>query len=212
MARGPHAVQQSRLEVGVAPFAETGLWIRREVGPGDIERGLVEAQAARQRLVELRAVRSHGRVAIVAGHHGVDEIAPALDRRLRDGGGRGPSREQSHETKIRRHDSFPALLVRTGSRRLQSSSSPAGNIPTSPDLPTSYHQEQAAGAACKKGGASGRPRVSSCRLRRHAAAALPPRLRPSPPPARSPCPSPPRRDRRTRSPRPGRSRRSGSRP
>jgi hypothetical protein len=84
----PHAVRadallQRGLDLRVGPIADAGLLVGRDVGRGDVERRFVETQAPRQRLVELRAVRSHRRVAVVAGHHRIDQLLAALDRRLR---------------------------------------------------------------------------------------------------------------------------------
>src|SRR5262249_34362497 len=62
-------------------------------------RGLVETQPTRQRLVELRAVRSLGGMAVLAGHDGIDEITSALERPLRHR--RCRSREQDDKPENR---------------------------------------------------------------------------------------------------------------
>jgi hypothetical protein len=114
--------------------------VGRDVGGGDVERRLVEPQSARQRLVELRAVWPHRRVAVVAGHDGVDEITPALDRRLRHRRRRVQHCEQSHGSNQRATvHSQPSLLI--GSRERPQPSSPGGTITPPADQPTSYHQK-----------------------------------------------------------------------
>ena len=84
------AGQQHRLDLRIGPVADAGLLVRRDVRRGDLERRLVEAQTAGIILAGDRGRRPLRRVAIGAGHDGVDQIAAALDRRLRHA--RRPSR------------------------------------------------------------------------------------------------------------------------
>ena len=105
VTRGGRALQQGDPDLGVAPVADAGCTIGRDVGCDDVERGLVEAQSAGQRLVELRAVRSLRGVAVVAGHDGVHEIAPALERCLRA----RRRRRRKHGEEPENHPSMHAL-------------------------------------------------------------------------------------------------------
>src|SRR6266404_7020389 len=82
VARGARTPLEPRLDLGIAPIADSGLTVRGNVGGRDIERGLVEMQSAGQRAVELRPIRPHRRMAVVTGHDGIDQIAPALERSL----------------------------------------------------------------------------------------------------------------------------------
>ncbi len=84
----PHAVRplallQRLLDVGIAPVADAGLLVLRDVRGGHLERRLVELEPARQiALEDRRAALALRRVAVLAGEDGVDEILAALDRRL----------------------------------------------------------------------------------------------------------------------------------
>ena len=81
-AARPHAGAQQLLDVGVAPRADAGFLVGRDVRRGDVERRLVKAQAAGKILARDHVRRTFGRMAIAAGHDGVDEIRAALDRRI----------------------------------------------------------------------------------------------------------------------------------
>src|SRR5262249_9661958 len=63
-------INNDAVEVGRGQDA--GVAIGRDVGRGGVEGRLVETQLARQRLVELRAVRSLGGMAVLAGPYGSD--------------------------------------------------------------------------------------------------------------------------------------------
>jgi hypothetical protein len=101
----------SNFDFGVAPLSDAGLRVGRDVGGGDIERRNVEVQSAGQRLVELRPVRSHRGMAIVAGHDGVDEIAAALGRRLRLRLRKSRGRHQSRKPQKTASHHYQSLLI-----------------------------------------------------------------------------------------------------
>src|SRR5262249_282994 len=143
----------------------------RDVGRPDIEGRLVEAQSPRQCLVELKTVRPPRGVAVVASHDGVDEIAPALERRLRHGGCASSKHSQASNNRATIH--FLASRVRPPSPQKKAAQS--APPPLHPAL--SFHH------------------AASIVTR---APALRPRLRPSLAPVRNPALSPRRRGRRTR--------------
>ena len=92
------AGHQQRLDLVVGPIADAGFLVRRDVGRGDVERRLVEAQAAGIILAGGRRRRPLRRMAIGAGHDGVHQIAAALDRGLRERRRRSRSRPQQIPT------------------------------------------------------------------------------------------------------------------
>src|SRR5262249_3801450 len=106
----------------------------RDVGRPDIEGRLVEAQSPRQCLVELKTVRPPRGVAVVASHDGVDEIAPALERRLRHGGCASSKHSQASNNRATIH--FLASRVRPPSHQKRAAQSPPLSLHHPPSLRT----------------------------------------------------------------------------
>ena len=117
----PHAGAQHLLDVGVAPGADAGLLVRRDVGRGHLERRLVpEFEAAGKRLVHDVAGRAFRRVAVAAGQDAVDQIVAALDqRRLRVGSANRAAPQAQRQNRYERtdHDGPPPHLRRGLYRR-----------------------------------------------------------------------------------------------
>ena len=111
--RGARALLQRGLDLGIAPIADAGLAIRRNVGGRDIERGLVETQSSGERPIELRPIGPHRRMAVVTGHDGVDEIASTLERRLRQSDRRSHKRSEHAKNHATIHH-LPSLVCPTG--------------------------------------------------------------------------------------------------
>ena len=85
----PYPVDERALEVGLAPGAETGVAIRRDVRALHRVGGRIPGlRSAGKSALHHEGRPLSRRVAAVAGHHRVDEIAAALQRRLRTRGGK----------------------------------------------------------------------------------------------------------------------------
>src|SRR6185312_7177289 len=78
---GAHALDQGPLDLGLAPAADPGLDIGRDVRRSSEKGGRVEGEAAGEGLVgDDLAFAIARRMAVAAGHDGVDEIITVLDR------------------------------------------------------------------------------------------------------------------------------------
>ena len=96
----PHAGAQQVLDLRVGPGTDAGLLVLGDVRRRHLERRLVPRQAAGEVLAGNVALRPFRRMAIAAGHDGVDEIVAALDQiGLRIGGAsrRHGKRRGQHE-------------------------------------------------------------------------------------------------------------------
>jgi hypothetical protein len=81
----PHSGHQRVLDLGIAPASNSGFGIGRDVRGGRDKGRRRQRQAATRQgpVADRLAFGVARRVAIAAGHDGVDEIVAALDRRLR---------------------------------------------------------------------------------------------------------------------------------
>jgi hypothetical protein len=92
----PHALGHHFPDVGIAPGADAGFAIRRNVGALHGELRFVEhLRAAGEAPAHVEAARPARRMAAIAAHDRVDEIGAALDRRLRERG-RGQACRSQH--------------------------------------------------------------------------------------------------------------------
>ena len=88
--RGLHAIRldagdEKLFQLGIAPAADTGFLVWRDVGADDLVISLVEyLRSAGQRTRKIETIGPARGVTAVAVHHAVDEIGAALDQRLTD--------------------------------------------------------------------------------------------------------------------------------
>ena len=193
----PHPGAQQLLDVVVAPPSDAGLLVGCDVRRSDVERRLVEAQAAGKILARNHVRRTFGRMAIAAGHDGVDEIRAALDRRV--GASAADECQRSKRERYKPYHDPSPIPARTLLQRAVAANQTCvvrANVSS-----CGYGTQQ-----------KGQRRLPSMRI---VYVRSMPRRERTPRPARerdrNPCPWLRRRDRRTRSPQPARNRRNGSR-
>jgi len=118
---GADAFDQRALDLGVAPAADTGLAIGRDVRRGGDKGRRVEGEAAGQRFVrDDAALGIARRVAVAEGHDGVDEIVAALDRGFDQMHDKLPPEQQAAKEAVAKHD-FALWHDRLPSRQSRSS-------------------------------------------------------------------------------------------